>query len=79
MNVVMVHSEHGAKVATQAAEIAEDEKRGWTRMEMPQPEQPAVKVTIKRTRKVVESVEDVKPAEEIPGFLSPVDETHKED
>lgn len=31
MNVTLVHPEFGAKVATNDAEIADDEKNGWTR------------------------------------------------
>ena len=31
MNIVLVHPEFGAKVATNEAEIEMDEKNGWTR------------------------------------------------
>lgn len=31
MNIVLVHPQHGAKIALSDAEVEQDEKLGWTR------------------------------------------------
>ncbi len=71
MNVVLIHPDHGAKVATLDAELVEDLKKGWTRFE-PKAEVVVEKPVLKRPRKAVE------PVEEIPGFLT-APESPKED
>lgn len=59
MNVVMVHPVHGAKVAINEIEIAQDEKNGWTRYNADTPKQAAQSEKPKRktTRKAEPPVE----------------------
>jgi hypothetical protein len=62
MNVVMVHPQHGAKIAINEIEIQQDEKNGWTRYN---PDTPAEQVAAPeverprrgRPRRVTESIE----------------------
>jgi hypothetical protein len=59
MNVTLVHPEFGAKVATNDAEIADDEKNGWTRYNPDTPVEAApvnvLEVKRKYTRKTLEN------------------------
>jgi hypothetical protein len=72
-NVVLVHPLHGAKVAINETEIAEDEKNGWTRYN---PDTPAVvasePVTDAPKRKYTRKVTDqpVEQPNEVPPFLT---------
>lgn len=73
MNVTLVHPLHGAKVAINETEIAEDEKNGWTRHN---PDTPAVvaseSVTDAPKRKYTRKVTDqpVEQPNEVPPFLT---------
>ena len=72
MNVNLVHSIHGAKVAINDVELAEDEKNGWTRYNPDTPVEVAPKaekpVRNKLTRKVTE--QPVEQPNEVPSFLT---------
>jgi hypothetical protein len=72
MNIVLVHPEFGAKVATNEAEIEMDEKNGWTRYNPDTPVEVAPKaekpVRNKLTRKVTE--QPVEQPNEVPSFLT---------
>jgi glycine betaine/choline ABC-type transport system substrate-binding protein len=72
MNVTLVHPTHGAKVAINEVEIAEDEKNGWTRYNPATPVEVAPKadkpVRNKLTRKVTE--QPVEQPNEVPSFLT---------
>lgn len=58
MNVVMVHPQHGAKIAINELEIEQDEKNGWTRYNPITPaEQVAAPARRGRPRRVTESIE----------------------
>jgi hypothetical protein len=58
MNVVMVHPQHGAKIAINEIEIQQDEKNGWTRYNPDTPaEQVAAPQRRGRPRRVTESIE----------------------
>lgn len=58
MNVVMVHPQHGAKIAINEIEIEQDEKAGWTRYNADTPaESVAAPVRRGRPRRVTESIE----------------------
>jgi hypothetical protein len=59
MNIVLVHPEFGAKVATNEAEIEMDEKNGWTRYNSDTPVEVAPEPVVeapkrKYTRKVTD-------------------------
>ena len=55
MNIVMVHPQHGAKVAISEIEIQQDEKNGWTRYTAPTPVvEPEAAPKRKYARRVVE-------------------------
>ena len=59
MNVVLVHPEHGAKIATHDDEISHDEKLGWKRYNADTPvevvSEPVVEAPKRKyTRKVTE-------------------------
>jgi hypothetical protein len=72
MNVTLVHPIHGAKVAINDVELAEDEKNGWTRYNPDTPVEAAPKaekpVRNKLTRKVTE--QPVEQPNEVPSFLT---------
>lgn len=72
MNVTLVHPIHGAKVAINETEVAEDEKNGWTRYNADTPIEAAPKaekpVRNKLTRKVTE--QPVEQPNEVPSFLT---------
>ena len=72
MNVTLVHPEFGAKVATNDAEIADDEKNGWTRYNPDTPVEAAPiaekPVRNKLTRKVTDK--PVEQPNEVPSFLT---------
>ena len=73
MNVTLVHPIHGAKVAINEVEIAEDEKNGWTRYNPATPvevaPEPVVEAPKRRyTRKVTE--QPVEQPNEVPSFLT---------
>jgi hypothetical protein len=72
MNVTLVHPEFGAKVATDQAEIDNDEKNGWTRYNPDTPVEAAPiaekPVRNKLTRKVTE--QPVEQPNEVPSFLT---------
>jgi hypothetical protein len=73
MNVTLVHPLHGAKVAINETEVAEDEKNGWTRYN---PDTPPVvaseSVTDAPKRKYTRKVTDqpVEQPNEVPSFLT---------
>ena len=56
MNITLIHSVHGAKIATMELEAVEDEKNGWTRYNPDTPVQvaPVNTLEIKRRRKPAE-------------------------
>ena len=56
MNITLIHSVHGAKIATMELEAVEDEKNGWTRYNPDTPVQvaPVNTLEIKRRRKSAE-------------------------
>jgi hypothetical protein len=72
MNIVLVHPEFGAKVATNEAEIEMDEKNGWTRYNPDTPVEAAPiaekPVRNKLTRKVTDK--PVEQPNEVPSFLT---------
>ena len=72
MNVTLVHLEFGAKVATDQAEIDNDEKNGWTRYNPDTPVEAAPiaekPVRNKLTRKVTDK--PVEQPNEVPSFLT---------
>jgi hypothetical protein len=72
MNVTLVHPIHGAKIATNEVEMAEDEKNGWTRYNPDTPVEAAPiaekPVRNKLTRKVTE--QPVEQPNEVPSFLT---------
>ena len=72
MNVTLVHPEFGAKVATNEAEIVNDEKNGWTRYNPDTPVEAAPiaekPVRNKLTRKVTDK--PVEQPNEVPSFLT---------
>lgn len=53
MNVVLVHPQHGAKIAMSDVEIEQDEKMGWTRYTAPTPTQ-EVAAPVRRKRRTSE-------------------------
>ena len=73
MNITLVHPIHGAKIAINETEIAEDEKNGWTRYN---PDTPVVvaseSVTDAPKRKYTRKVTDqpVEQPNEVPPFLT---------
>ena len=74
MNVTLIHPEFGAKVATDQAEIDNDEKNGWTRYNPDTPVEAAPiaekPVRNKLTRKVTDK--PVEQPNEVPSFLTSV-------
>jgi hypothetical protein len=73
MNVTLVHPLYGAKVAIDAAEIASDEKNGWTRYNPGTPVEVAPEPVVeapkrKYTRKVTD--QPVEQPNEVPSFLT---------
>jgi hypothetical protein len=73
MNIVLVHSEFGAKVATNEAEIVNDEKNGWTRYNPDTPVEVASEPVVeapkrKYTRKVTD--QSIEQPNEVPSFLT---------
>ena len=73
MNIVLVHSEFGAKVATNEAEIVNDEKNGWTRYNPDTPVEVASEPVVeapkrKYSRKVTD--QPVEQPNEVPSFLT---------
>ena len=73
MNVVLVHPEFGAKVATNEVEIEMDEKNGWTRYNPDTPVEVAPEPVVeapkrKYTRKVTD--QPVEQPNEVPSFLT---------
>ena len=56
MNITLIHSVHGAKIATMELEAVEDEKNGWIRYNSDTPVQvaPVNTLEIKRRRKSAE-------------------------
>ena len=73
MNIVLVHPEFGAKVATNKAEIVNDEKNGWTRYNPDTPVEVAPEPVVeapkrKYTRKVTD--QPVEQPNEVPSFLT---------
>ena len=70
MNIVLVHPVHGAKIATQQAELEQDVKNGWTEYN---PDTP--KAATRKPRKDKAAVEETQPVEQpngTPDFLAPV-------
>jgi hypothetical protein len=73
MNITLVHPIHGAKVAINETEVANDEKNGWTRYN---PDTPPVvaseSVTDAPKRKYTRKVTDqpVEQPNEVPSFLT---------
>jgi hypothetical protein len=73
MNVTLVHPLHGAKVAINETEVAEDEKNGWTRYNTDTPPVVASEsVTDAPKRKYTRKVTDqpVEQPNEVPSFLT---------
>jgi hypothetical protein len=73
MNVVLVHPEFGAKVATNQVELEMDEKNGWTRYNPDTPVEVAPEPVVeapkrKYTRKVTD--QPVEQPNEVPSFLT---------
>ena len=72
MNVTLTHPIHGAKVAINDVELAEDEKNGWTRYNPDTPIEVAPiaekPVRNKLTRKVTDK--PVEQPNEVPSFLT---------
>ena len=72
MNVTLVHPLHGAKVAINETEVAEDEKNGWTRYNPDTPVEAAPiaekPVRNKLTRKVTQPT--IEQPNEVPDFLT---------
>jgi hypothetical protein len=73
MNVVLVHPEFGAKVATNEAELDMDEKNGWTRYNPDTPVEVAPEPVVeapkrKYTRKVTD--QSIEQPNEVPSFLT---------
>lgn len=72
MNVVMVHPQHGAKVATLDLEIEQDVKNGWTRYNADTSAQEVAAPEEKPKRKISKKVTDqpVEQPNEVPDFLT---------
>jgi hypothetical protein len=72
MNVTLVHPLYGAKVAIDAAEIASDEKNGWTRYNPGTPVEVAPKAEKPARNKLTRKVTDqpVEQPNEVPSFLT---------
>jgi len=73
MNVTLVHPIHGAKVAINDVELAEDEKNGWTRYNPDTPVEVASEPVVeapkrKYSRKVTD--QPVEQPNEVPSFLT---------
>jgi len=73
MNITLVHPLHGAKVAINDVELAEDEKNGWTRYNPDTPVEVASEPVVeapkrKYTRKVTD--QPVEQPNEVPSFLT---------
>ena len=71
MNVVMVHPDHGAKIAMSDLEIEQDEKNGWTRYNRSTPAETVAAPEEKpkrRSRKVTE--QPIEQPNEMPEFLA---------
>jgi hypothetical protein len=73
MNVTLVHPIHGAKIATNEVEMAEDEKNGWTQYNPATPVEVASEPVVeapkrKYTRKVTD--QPVEQPNEVPSFLT---------
>jgi len=73
MNITLVHPTHGAKVAINDVELAEDEKNGWTRYNPDTPVEVASEPVVeapkrKYTRKVTD--QPVEQPNEVPSFLT---------
>jgi hypothetical protein len=73
MNVVLVHPEFGAKIATNEAELDMDEKNGWTRYNPDTPVEVAPEPVVeapkrKYTRKVTD--QSIEQPNEVPSFLT---------
>ena len=71
MNVVLVHPEFGAKVATNEVELEMDEKNGWTRYNPDTPVEVASEPVVeapkrKYTRKVTD--QSIEQPNEVPSF-----------
>jgi hypothetical protein len=73
MNVTLVHPIHGAKIATNEVEMAEDEKNGWTQYNPATPVEVASEPVVeapkrKYSRKVTD--QPVEQPNEVPSFLT---------
>ena len=70
MNVVMVHPNHGAKVAMSDIEIEQDVKNGWTRYNSDTSAEAATPEDKpkRKTRKVID--QPVEQPNEVPSFLT---------
>ena len=70
MNVVMVHPDHGAKIAMTDLEIEQDEKNGWTRYNADTPAQAAAPEDKpkRKPRKVTD--QPIEQPNEMPEFLA---------
>jgi hypothetical protein len=73
MNIVLVHPEFGAKIATNDAEVEMDEKNGWTRYNPDTPVEVAPEPVVeapkrKYTRKVTD--QSIEQPNEVPSFLT---------
>ena len=73
MNIVLVHPVHGAKIATQQAELEQDVKNGWTEYNPDTPVEVAPEPVVeapkrKYTRKVTE--QPIEQPNEVPSFLT---------
>jgi hypothetical protein len=73
MNITLVHPTHGAKVAINEVEMAEDEKNGWTQYNPATPVEVAPEPVVeapkrKYTRKVTD--QPVEQPNEVPSFLT---------
>ena len=73
MNIVLVHPEFGAKIATNEAELDMDEKNGWTRYNPDTPVEVAPEPVVeapkrKYTRKVTD--QSIEQPNEVSSFLT---------
>lgn len=68
MNIILVHPMHGAKVATQCAELEQDIKNGWVKYDSDIPRAPARKP--KKDKSANDGSEES--FNETPDFLIPV-------
>jgi len=59
MNITLIHSVHGAKIATMELEAVEDEKNGWTRYNPDTPVQVAPVNTLEIKRRRSKPVEEI--------------------